>query len=81
MKVLLFKVSTCERCRLQENIFKSINLEYVPCELFKNRELARKYKVSDVPTTIIVDSENNLIRKYDYSIMIQQAKKIKSEFF
>lgn len=78
-KVLLFKVSSCNQCKRQEAILKSSGIDYVPCELFKNRQLARMYGVVDVPTIIIIDSDNNnLVLKYEIEINANIIGKLKS---
>lgn len=77
MKVLLFRISSCHTCQRQEEIFKQNSLNYIPCELFKNRELARRYTVTDVPTTVIVDNDNNLIKKYNFLLNQKQIENIK----
>lgn len=77
-KILLFKVSSCKQCQLQEKYFKNNNLPYIPCELFKNRQLAKKYNVTDTPTTIIVDSDNEMLMKFDFFLNIENIKKIKN---
>lgn len=75
-KLLFFKVSSCSVCKRQEELLKLYNIPYIPCELFKNRELARKYAVTDVPSLVIVDSQNNFITKYDFLLNRKYAEEI-----
>lgn len=78
-KVLLFKVSSCNQCKKQEVILKNNGIDYVPCELFKNRQLARMYGVVDVPTIVIINSNNNdMVLRYNFILNVEQISKLKS---
>lgn len=78
MRILLFKVSSCSHCQRQEMLFKQSGINYIPCELFKNRELARKYGVTDVPTTVVVDNNNNVLFKYNFTLNQNDLEKLTS---
>ena len=76
MKILLFKISSCHQCQEQEKIYNEHGIAYIPCELFKNRQLARLYGVTDVPATVIVDDNNFMLRKYNTLLSGQNLKKL-----
>lgn len=76
MRILLFKVSSCSHCQRQEMLLKQSGINYIPCELFKNRELARKYGVTDVPTTVVVDNNNNVLFKYNFTLNQNDLEKL-----
>lgn len=50
----------------QEELLEKYSVPYIPCELFENRELARRYNVTDTPTTVLLDNENNCVLKYNF---------------
>ena len=76
MKLLLFKNSSCSTCQRQEELLKKHGVQYVPLELFKNRELARRYGVTDVPTTLLVDNDNNVVKRYNFPLNSKQIENI-----
>ena len=76
MKLLLFKISSCGTCIKQEELLNKYSIKYISCELFENRELARRYNVTDTPTLVLIDNNNDMIKKYDYLINKQQLEKI-----
>lgn len=78
MKVLLFKISSCSTCMKQEELLEKYSVPYIPCELFENRELARKYKVTDTPTTVLLDNGNNCVAKYNFLLNKYQIEHIKN---
>lgn len=77
-KLLFFKVSSCSNCKRQEELLNKYSIPYIPCELFKNRELARRYGITDVPAIVVVDNESNPIIQYNFLLNIQQIEKIKN---
>ena len=76
MKLLLFKNSSCKTCQRQEELLKQHGVQYVPLELFKNRDLARRYGVTDVPTTLLVDNDNNVVKRYNFPLNSKQIENI-----
>lgn len=80
MKLLLFKISSCEQCKNQERVYKEHSINYIPCELFKNRDLARRYGVTDVPCSVIIEEfENNAVEKFARQVTDKRTlEKIKS---
>ena len=76
MKILLFKISSCHQCQQQEQVYKEHGIAYIPCELFKNRQLARLYGVTDAPTTVIVDDNNIMLHKYSMLLSGRNLEKI-----
>lgn len=76
MKLLLFKNSSCKTCQRQEELLKQHGVQYVPLELFKNRDLARRYGVTDVPTSLLVDNDNNVFKKYNFPLNSKQIENI-----
>lgn len=76
MKLLLFKNSSCITCQRQEELLKQHNVQYVPLELFKNRDLARRYGVTDVPTSLLVDNDNNVVKRYNFPLNSKQIENI-----
>lgn len=61
----------------QEELLEKYSVSYIPCELFENRELARRYGVTDTPTIVIVDDNNNQIKKYNFLLNKYQIEYIK----
>jgi len=78
MKILLFKVSTCSQCQKQEALLQKYGINYIPCELFKNRQLARRYNVTDVPTTLLIDYNNDVILRYNTTMYYSQLENLKN---
>ena len=76
MKLLLFKNSSCKTCQRQEELLKQHGVQYVPLELFKNRDLARRYGVTDVPTSLLVDDDNNVVKRYNFPLNSKQIENI-----
>lgn len=76
MKLLLFKNSSCNTCQRQEELLKQHGVKYVPLELFKNRDLARRYGVTDVPTSLLVDNDNNVVKRYNFPLNSKQIENI-----
>ena len=64
-----FYASWCEPCKMLTKVFEDVknkNLLDIPVEdinIEENTEMAIKYMVRSVPTTIIVDGDGEVIRK------------------
>ena len=76
-QLLFFKISGCNQCKQQEKILDTNKIPYIPCELFKNRQLARTYGVTDVPTIVIIDENKRLIYSYNFLLNYNIVEKIK----
>lgn len=67
MKILKFYASWCQPCKALTQ-FLETNKHLIPCDIEeidieKDMAAAVKYGVRSVPTMVLLDDENNVIRK------------------
>lgn len=90
MKVIKFSATWCGPCKVyapffdkvaEMEEFNGITFEKIDVEDEGARELCEKYKITSVPTTIILDDDGNVIRKFsgimsvlDLTSIIKQNK-------
>lgn len=73
-RVLIFgKVSWCHWCQQMEAysfqdplVVQIVNANYIPIriDIEDSQALASRYEISDIPTVLIVDDENRIIKRY-----------------
>lgn len=65
MKVIKLYTPWCGPCKVLENMLIDNNIEHesVNIESAEGEELAAKYGVRAVPTMLVFDENNNLLRK------------------
>ena len=65
-KIIKFEKEDCNPCVMVSAYFSSRNIAFEAINPFNNPELAMKYKVRSVPTTILLEEENELMRIIGY---------------
>lgn len=65
-KVLKFGAIWCGQCRVLEQKFKNFNkCEVIMCDVDDvDEELLEKYKIKNIPVTLIVDENGNEMHKW-----------------
>lgn len=64
MKILKFYSETCGPCKVLESKLKNYPHENINIEEESNDELVEKYNIKSVPTTIILDTNNEEIKRF-----------------
>jgi thioredoxin 1 len=67
-KFLYFSAEWCGPCRMygpiMENLSKEENINVTKVDVDKEPELAMKYGIRSIPTTLIVDDEGVVLKKF-----------------
>ncbi len=61
-KLIKFEKADCNPCMMVSDLLDKSGVEYEKINPFNNPELAMKYKVRTVPTTILIDHEEEVKR-------------------
>lgn len=66
MKLIKLYSNSCGPCKVLENNLKQANIEHenVLVTSDKGEELVEKYNVRNIPTLLLLDDGNNLIKKF-----------------
>ena len=57
MKIIKFEKEDCSPCAMVSELLDKNGVEYEKINPFNNPELAVKFKVRSVPTTILIDND------------------------
>lgn len=57
MKIIKFEKEDCNPCAMVSELLDKKGVEYEKINPFNNPELAVKFKVRSVPTTILIDND------------------------
>lgn len=74
MKLLKFYADWCGPCKMLSRVIEDVKLPY-PVEdinIDQDQDLAMKYGIRGVPTLVLVDNENNEIRRVSGMLMESQ---------
>jgi thioredoxin 1 len=65
MKLLKFEASWCEPCKQLSKVLETMELPWpiCPIDIDKNRDAAIEYGIRGVPTMILMDENDNIIKK------------------
>ncbi len=66
-KLIKFEKADCNPCMMVSDLLDKSGVEYEKVNPFNNPELAVKYKVRSVPTTILVDQNQEIKRTIGYN--------------
>lgn len=66
MKLIKLYSNSCGPCKVLENNLKQANIEHenVLVASDKGEELVEKYNVRNIPTLLLLDDNDNLIKKF-----------------
>ena len=66
MKLIKLYSNSCGPCKVLENNLKQANIEHenVLVTSDKGEELVEKYNVRNIPTLLLLDDNDNLIKKF-----------------
>lgn len=66
MRLIKLYSNSCGPCKVLENNLKQANIEHenVIITSDKGEELADKYSVRNIPTLLLLDNNDNLIKKF-----------------
>ena len=66
MKLIKLYSNSCGPCKVLENNLKQANIEHesVLVTSDKGEELVEKYSVRNIPTLLLLDDNDNLIKKF-----------------
>lgn len=65
-KIVKFEKEDCNPCKMVSEFFNSRNVSYESVNAFNVPEMAMKYRVRSVPTTILFDGDSELMRVVGY---------------
>lgn len=65
-KIIKFEKDDCNPCVQVSNYLISKNIEFEVINPFDSPEIAVKYRIRSVPTTLLIDSEKELARVIGY---------------
>ena len=66
-KLIKFEKEDCNPCAMVSDLLGKSGVEYEKVNPFNNPELAMKYKVRTVPTTILVESDQEVKRTIGFN--------------
>jgi len=72
MKILKFYSNTCTPCKLLEKNLQETGIEYTSICIDNELEEASKYGIRSVPTLIMLDDNNKVIKKRVGMMTVQQ---------
>lgn len=82
MKVYKFSAIYCGPCRMYASTFKKIKEEYkdrvefLEIDIDQDEALTKQFNISSIPTTVLVDNENNEIGRYNEIIDEQKLRNL-----
>lgn len=79
MKILKFYSSTCGPCKLQTEWLKqldNIDIEHINIEDDNSIEIINKYKIRNVPTLVLLDDKEEVLRVFNGLTKIEDIEKI-----
>lgn len=81
MKVLKVYSKTCGPCKVLENNLQLAGIphENIDVQSIEGEDVVSKYKVTTVPTLIIVDDEGNVVKRHNGLLGIQELKEFCNE--
>ncbi|SFL00853.1 thioredoxin family protein [Proteiniphilum acetatigenes] len=65
-KIVKFEKEDCNPCLMVSRFLKDKNIAFEAVNPFNSPELAMKHKIRSVPTTILVDGSEELVRIVGY---------------
>ncbi len=65
-KILKFEKEDCNPCFLVSDFLEKNNILFNKIDAYNHPEIAIKYKVKSVPTTILIDNDEILLRVVGY---------------
>lgn len=66
-KLIKFEKADCNPCVMVSDLLDKSGVEYEKVNPFNNPELAMKYKVRTVPTTILLDQDEEIKRTIGFN--------------
>jgi SPBc2 prophage-derived thioredoxin-like protein yosR len=66
-KLIKFEKADCNPCVMVSDLLDKSGVEYEKINPFNNPELAMKYKVRTVPTTILLDQDEEIKRTIGFN--------------
>ena len=66
-KLIKFEKADCNPCMMVSDLLDKSGVEYEKVNPFNNPELAMKYKIRTVPTTILVDQDEEIRRTIGFN--------------
>lgn len=81
MKVLKIYSRTCGPCKVLENNLQLAGIphENIDVQSIEGEDVVSKYKVTTVPTLIIVDDEGNAVKRHNGLLGVQELKEFCNE--
>lgn len=81
MKVLKIYSKTCGPCKVLENNLQLAGIphENIDVQSIEGEDVVSKYKVTTVPTLIIVDDEVNAVKRHNGLLGVQELKEFCNE--
>jgi Thioredoxin. len=65
-KVVKFEKEDCQPCKMVSEYFNKQQVSFETVNAFNSPEIAMKYKIRSVPTTLLIDDDKELIRVVGY---------------
>ena len=65
MKILKFYTTYCSQCKQQTKLLEGFTeAEVISVDCDENEDLVDKYEVRGLPTMVLIDNEDNVIKKF-----------------
>lgn len=75
MKILKFYTTYCSQCKQQDRLLKDFtDVEIVPVDCDENEELTDKYGVRGLPTLVILNDKEEVIKKFTGIVQLDTIK-------
>ena len=81
MKVVKIYSKTCGPCKVLEKNLQLAGIEHenIDVQSIEGEDVVSKYKVTTVPTLIIVDDEGNVVKRHNGLLGVQELKEFCNE--
>lgn len=64
LRLLKFGATWCKPCHAQDEELKRVTCPYTPVDVEQDTDMANEYGIRSVPTLILLDDENNILRRW-----------------